>query len=202
MAHGRRMAIADEEPPVRTLLRSCLERMGHQVVVEAASGDELLEGCRRCAPDLVIADIRLPGHDAADAVSQVTLERHLPLVVLSATFDHATLERAYRCHPFAYLVKPIREAELEPAIAITLQRHDELVALQKETASVRQLLEDRKIIERAKGLLMKRGRIDEPEAFLRLRQTARQHRQKMVDVARSILLAEGMLTTGNTCDYA
>src|SRR5207302_1125226 len=136
-------------------LQEFLPRLGHQVVAVAQTGRELVERCRALRPDLVIADIRMPDLDGIDAAEEIYRDRPVPIILISAHHDPELIERASRNHILAYLVKPIRQGDLQPAIGIALRRFEQFQALRQEADDLRQALEDRKVIERAKGLLMK-----------------------------------------------
>jgi response regulator NasT len=156
----------------------------------ARTGRELVQHCQEDRPDLIITDIRMPDMDGIDAVSALGREEPIPAILVSAYHDAELYERARGGQVLAYLVKPIKQADLEAAIAIAMQRAEELRALRREAGELRQALEDRKLIERAKGVLMKRAGLDEGAAFLRLQKLARESSQKMAEVARMILKAE------------
>jgi response regulator NasT len=127
---------------------------------------------------------------AIEASSQICQERPLPVILVSAYHDPALIARAEADHALAYLVKPIGLADLQPAIAIAVRRFAELQTLQGECKDLRQALADRKVIEQAKGLLMKLAGIDEKEAFRRLQELASEKNQKLIDAAHSILAVE------------
>lgn len=190
MATGLRIAVADDEPEMRDFFEKVLPRYGHQVVAVAENGTQLVDCCLRTEPDLIITDINMPGLDGIEACGQICKERAVPVILVSAYHDPALIARAEADHVLAYLVKPIGLADLQPAIAIAMRRFSELNALQKECSDLRQALSDRKVIERAKGLLMKLASIDEKEAFQRLQQLASDKNQKLIDAAQSILAVE------------
>jgi AmiR/NasT family two-component response regulator len=190
MTSGLRIAVADDEPDMRDFFEKVLPRFGHQVVAVAENGAQLIEHCRRLEPDLIITDIKMPGLDGIEASSQICRERAVPVILVSAYHDPELIARAEADHVLAYLVKPIGLADLQPAIAIAVRRFAELQALQKDCVDLRQALSDRKIIERAKGLLMKLAGIDEKEAFQRLQQLASEKNQKLIDAAQCILAVE------------
>ena len=123
---------------------------------------------RATRPDLVITDIKMPDMDGIDAATQIYRERPIPVILVSAYHDPEFIRRAEADHILAYLVKPIKQADLEPAIALAMRRFEQFQALRKEAADLRQALEDRKVIERAKGILMKKAGLDEHDAFRRL----------------------------------
>jgi response regulator NasT len=175
---------------MRDYLWKSLERLGHHVVAAARSGRELVEDCRRHHPDLVIADIKMPDMDGIDAAREIYHEGAVPIIVVSAYHDTETIERATQNYILAYLVKPIKDTDLAPAIAVACQRFREYEEMRKEAADAKQALEDRKVIERAKGILMKRTGMSEPDSFRRLQKMASSKSQKLVELARTIVTAE------------
>ena len=185
-----RIAVADDELDMRDYLQTILPCFGHLVVAVASTGRELVEKCRAERPDLVITDIKMPDMDGIDAASQICKDLPIPVILVSAYHDHDLVERAEEDHILAFLVKPIKQADLEPAIAIATRRFEQFQALRQEAADLRQALENRKLIERAKGLLMKRAGLDENEAFRRLQRLASERNCKLVEVAAMILTAE------------
>jgi response regulator NasT len=187
------IAIADDEPDMREYFQKCLTRLGHKVVVVAQNGRELVDRCRTVRPDLVITDIKMPDMDGIDAAQQIYGDQPVPVILISAYHDATLIERAEADHVLGYLVKPIKQADLEPVIALAMRRFEQFEALRKEAADLRQALEDRKVIERAKGVLMKRSGLDEQEAFRRLQHLAREKSRKLVDIAQMILVADEAL---------
>ncbi len=185
-----RIAVADDELDMRDYLQAILPCFGHQVVAVASTGRELVEKCRNECPDLVITDIKMPDMDGIEAARQICKDCPTPIILVSAYHDHELVERAQEDHILAFLVKPIKQADLEPAIAIATRRFEQFQALHREAADLRQALEDRKLIERAKGLLMKRTGLDENDAFRRLQKLASERNHKLVEVAAMILTAE------------
>jgi len=190
MTTSLRIAVADDEPEMRDFFEKVLPRFGHQVVAVAENGAQLVEHCRQLKPDLVITDIKMPELDGIEASSQICRERAVPVILVSAYHDPSLIARAEADHVLAYLVKPIGLADLQPAISIAVRRFAELQALQRECTDLRQALSDRKVIEQAKGLLMKLAGIDEKEAFHRLQELASEKNQKLIDAAQSLLAVE------------
>jgi AmiR/NasT family two-component response regulator len=184
------IAVADDEARMRDYYRSTLPLLGHRVVVVARDGRGLVEGCKQTRPDLIITDIKMPDIDGLDAVREICRDEPIPIILVSAYHDADLLDRVRREHILAYLVKPIKQADFEPAITVAMQRFEEFRALRKEAGELRGALEDRKVIERAKGILMKQTGLDEPEVFRRLQKLSRDQNQKMVEVARMILRAD------------
>jgi response regulator NasT len=190
MNRALRIAVADDEPDMRDYFRKILPRLGHQVVVVAETGRELLERCREARPDLIITDIKMPDLDGIDAAVQIYRETPLPVILVSAYHDPELVARAEADHILGYLVKPIKQSDLEPTIGLAVRRFEQFEALRKEANDLRQALEDRKVIERAKGLLMKKVGLDEQEAFRRLQKLAMDGNRKMVEVAHMVLTAD------------
>ena len=190
MTPALRIAVADDEPRMRDYYQDTLPLLGHRVTCVAPTGQDLVRRCRDARPDLVITDIKMPDMDGIDAVVELGREEPIPAILVSAYHDPELFERTKGGHILAYLVKPIKQADLEAAITIAMQRFEQFRALRQEAGALRQALEDRKLIERAKGVLMKRAGLDEEAAFLRLQRVARESSQKMVEVARMILRAE------------
>ena len=190
MSQSLRIAIADDEADMRDYFRSILPHLGHKVVAAATNGRELVEQCRALHPDLVITDIKMPDMDGIEAAVQIYREAPVPVILVSAYHDPALIARAEADHILGYLVKPIKQPDLEPVIALAMRRFEQFQALRQEASDLRQALEDRKIIERAKGILMKKARLDEQDAFRRLQKLASDKNLKLVEVARMIVTAD------------
>jgi response regulator NasT len=145
--------------------------------------------CRAARPDLVITDIKMPDLDGIDAAAEICRDGPIPFILVSAYHHPKLFDRAGADQILAYLVKPTKQADLEAAIAIAVQRFEQFQTLRQEAADNKQALADRKIIERAKGVLMKKTGLDEETAFLRLQKLARDRNQRMVEVAQMVLSA-------------
>jgi response regulator NasT len=187
MTRSLRITVADDEQDVRDYYRRVLPRLGHQVVAVASNGAELVESCRTARPDVIITDIKMPDMDGIEAVDAISREAPIPVILVSAYHRPALFERARGEHILAYLVKPTKHADLEAAIAIATRRFEQFQALRQDASEGRQALEDRKTIERAKGLIMKQAGLDEDAAFQRLRKRARDRNQTLIEAARAIL---------------
>jgi two-component system, response regulator PdtaR len=189
-SNGRlRIAVADDDLAMCRFYQDALGRLGHEVTA-APDGRRLVEQCRTALPDLIITDIKMPELDGLDAAAEIAQCGPVPVILVSAYHEPELVERAGQDHVFAYLVKPITEADLVPAIGLALRRFERFQGLQKEASDLRQALEDRKVIERAKGIIMRRVRVDEPEAYRRLRRLASDRNCKLAEVAQLILNAE------------
>jgi response regulator NasT len=189
MKRPLRIAVADDEPVMQEYFRTILPLVGHEVVAVAQTGGDLVQQCRTLKPDLVITDIKMPDMDGIEAAEQIYRESPVPVILISAFHDAELIERASADYILAYLVKPIKQADLEPAIAVAMRRFEQFQALHREAADLRHALEDRKLIERAKGILMKKG-WDEEAAFQRMQKLAMDNNQKLVEIARVIITAE------------
>jgi two-component system, response regulator PdtaR len=193
MNRSLRIAVADDELDMRDYFQKILPLLGHQVVAVAQTGRELVDLCAATKPDLVITDIKMPDMDGIDAAAQIYLKVAIPVILVSAYHDPDFIRRAEADHIMAYLVKPIKQADLEPAIGIAMRRFDQFQALRKETSNLKQALEDRKTIEKAKGILMKKTGLDEHDAFRRLQRLASDKNRKLIEIAQMILMAEEAL---------
>jgi two-component system, response regulator PdtaR len=185
-----RIAVADDEPRMREFYQEILPLLGHEVVCNVATGTELIAGCKATKPHLVITDIRMPDMSGIDATREICLQDPLPIILVSAHDDAELLERAGENHVLAYLVKPIKKQDLQPAIRIAALRFEEFQSLRKEATDLRQALQDRKVIERAKGILMRRTGQDEATAFRSLQKLARDKNRKLAQVAEMIITAD------------
>lgn len=193
MSQRLRIAVADDEADMRDFFERMLPLCGHEVVSIAETGKELVEHCQTLHPDLVITDIKMPDMDGIDASTQICRDRPTPVILVSAYHDPQLVHRAEADHVMAYLVKPIGQADLAPAIAVAISRFQELQALRKETGDLKQALADRKVIEQAKGILMKVTGADEKDAYKRLQQLAADKNQKVIDAAHAVLAMEKAL---------
>ncbi len=187
-----RVVIADDDPIIRMDLREMLAGLNYQVVGEAADGKTAIELARQFRPDLVIMDIRMPELDGIEAARILTSEDIAPVLLLTAYSEPELVQRAAQAGVIGYLVKPFREAQLVPAIEVTLARFREFEQLRKQLGDLRETLEARKVIERAKGVLMDRYGLTEAEAFRRIQKRSMDSRKSMKEIAEAILLASEM----------
>src|SRR4051812_48771276 len=173
-----------------------LEEEGFEVVGEAADGEQAVGLAKELAPDLVICDIKMPKMDGIAAAAQITEARIAPVVMLTAFSQRDLIERARDAGAMAYLVKPFQKRDLLPVIEIATSRFAELRALEAEVSGLRERLEARKLIERAKGALMTRQGLSEPEAFRWIQRTAMDNRTSMRAVSEQVLAGAGPEPTG------
>jgi AmiR/NasT family two-component response regulator len=188
-----RVAIADGDTATLADLRSMLERAGHSVVGCVRSVEDVSKLARETAPDLVIVDITLGDNKKICAMAQIMAAREAPILALADSLDDEVIERANLSRVFGFLIKPIHEQDLFAMMTIAVNRFHEFCQLKEEASSFRDALNDRKVIERAKGILMKCRSIDEEMAFREMQHLARNHQQKLVDVAKGILIANEVL---------
>jgi two-component system, response regulator PdtaR len=189
-----RVLIADDEALHNLALSSQLETLGHLVVATATNGREAVELARASDPDIVFLDIRMPTMTGPEAALEIARERPIPIIILSAYSDARTVEQAIKAPIFHYLVKPVDPDDLAPAIAVARARFEEWIDARRERDRLELRLEERKIVERAKGLLMETRGLTEREAYRFLQKTSQDKNTPMVDLARKILLAAPLLT--------
>lgn len=187
-----RIIIADDESLIRLDLREMLGHLGYDVIAEAGDGRTALDLAKKLQPDLVIMDIKMPEVDGIMAAEELTRERIAPVVLLTAYSDQGLVERAKDAGVVGYVVKPFRETELMPVIELCMARFAEFRSLESEVGKLEEALEARKLIERAKGVLMEVHGLRESEAFHRIRKTSMDARKSMKEVAEAILLTHDM----------
>lgn len=186
---GLRIIIADNESIIRMDLRELLEEAGHTVLAEASDGRQAVELTRKHSPDLVIMDIKMPEMDGIAAARAISNDRLAPVLLLTAYSQKEIVEKAKDSGVLAYLVKPVKEANLFPAIEIAMSRFDEIKELEKELEGVKNSLENRKLLDRAKGILMDAHGLNESEAFRRIQQYSMNKRKSIREVAEMIINA-------------
>jgi two-component system, response regulator PdtaR len=189
MTDSLKVAIADDDLAARETIGGMLRTLGHEVVFTGATGRELVEYCLRQRPDLVLTDIDMPDMDGLDAAMVIYERSPAPVILLTGFCNSELIERAEENHVLGYLMKPATKAQIEAAIGLAVRRHQEFQSLRQEAADLRQSLADRKLIERAKGLLMKHLSVDEPEAFRRLQRLASDKNKKLIEIAETIVTA-------------
>jgi len=187
-----RIIIADDEAVIRMGLRAMLEERGYAVVGEAAEGRRALDLVEKLRPDLVFLDIKMPGLDGLAAAEQLIAAHRVPVIILTAYGDRALIDRAREAGVMGYLMKPLREADLEPAIQVALARYRDLQALAEEVTDLQDALETRKLVERAKAALMQRLGLSDEEAYRRIQAASRTARRPMKDVAREVLAGKNL----------
>ena len=182
-----RIVIAEDEALIRLDLKETLEAEGYEVVGAVGRGDEAVELVKELHPDLAILDIKMPGMDGLSAARELSADRLCAVLILTAFSQRDLVEQATDAGAFSYLVKPFQTADLIPAIEVALGRFADRRALELEVEGTKERLETRRVVERAKGLLMDREKLSEADAFSYIQKTAMKHRAKMRNVAQQII---------------
>jgi two-component system, response regulator PdtaR len=182
-----RVLVVEDEALIRLDLVEMLSEEGYQVAGEAGDGEQAVELARSLRPDLVIMDVKMPKVDGITAAGTIVEERIAPVVMLTAFSQRDLIEQARDAGAMAYLVKPFARHELVPAIELAVSRFSEKRALEDEVATLTDRLETRKVVDRAKGLLMTRQNMSEPEAFRWIQRTAMDRRTTMKAVAEAVV---------------
>ena len=183
-----RVLIAEDEALIRMDMREMLTEEGHEVVGEARDGAEAIELARELRPEVIFMDVKMPGLDGIAAAAVIGAERIAPVVMVTAFSQSTYVEEASAAGAMGYLVKPFSKKDILPAMQVAVARFAEARALENEVAGLEDRLETRKLVERAKGLLMTRG-MTEPEAFGRLQKAAMDRRKPLREVAEAVILA-------------
>ncbi len=182
-----RVLVAEDDSLIRMDLIEMLREEGYEVVGEAPNGQVAVDLTEQLTPDLVIMDVKMPVRDGIDAAMEIAQKKLAPVVMLTAFSQREFIEKARDAGAMAYLVKPFTKADLVPAIEVAVSRYNELSALEKEVATLSDRLETRKLVERAKGLLMEKQSLTEPEAFKWIQRAAMDRRTTMKAVAQVVV---------------
>jgi response regulator NasT len=191
VGESRRVLIAEDEALIRLDLREMLVEEGFTVVGEASDGEKAVELATELKPDVVICDVKMPKMDGITAAGHIAGRRIAPVVILTAFSQRDLIERARDAGAMAYLIKPFHKRDLLPAIEMATSRFAEIRALEAEVEGLQDRLEARKLIERAKGVLMAEHRLSEPEAFRWIQRAAMDKRTTMRAVAELVLSETG-----------
>ena len=181
-----RIMIADDEAVIRMGLKAMLTSLGHQVAGTAANGDDALKKSRSLKPDLLLLDIKMPGQDGLAVAETLAAEMPLPILMLTAYTEKVLIERAANAAVMGYLVKPINEEKLGPAIEVAVARFGTMQATAREAYKLRGQLETRELVDAAKRILIATG-LSEAEAYQRMQMTARAKRRSMRQVAEAVI---------------
>jgi response regulator NasT len=185
-----RVLIADDEPLIRMDLKELLEESpSYHVIAEAKDGAEAIEMAKQYDPDVIFLDIRMPGMDGIEAAKQIQQEsnRRIPIIMLTAYSQQELYEEASKAGVFAYLTKPLRKPDLAPAIEIAIARALELQELNNEVSKLNEKMETRKLVEKAKGVIMKKFGLDEAEAYRAIQKQSMDKRMSLRQVAQQVL---------------
>ena len=194
-----RVLIAEDDPLIALGLAERLRSLGHEPIGPACGGEQAIEMAKASLPDLYLFDIEMPNVDGLEAATQLAADGlRRPVVVVTGVDDPSLIDRSIASGVSAYLTKPVDSRELEAAIGLAAARHAEFEALEAEVYRAQQALEDRKLVERAKGLLMAALNLSEQDAFRRLQLTARERNLRLADVAARIVEQQSLLEPKRT----
>jgi AmiR/NasT family two-component response regulator len=189
-----RVLVAEDDPLIALGLAERLRSLGHEPIGPASDGQQAIELARESPPDLYLFDIEMPNVDGLEAATRLAADGlRRPVVVVTGVDDPSLIERSIASGVSAYLTKPLDSRELEAALVLAAARHTEFQALEAEVDRAQQALEDRKLVERAKGLLMSALNLSEQDAFRRLQLTARERNLRLADVAGRIVEQQSLL---------
>lgn len=194
---GLRILLAEDEPAVAASVEEQLRALGHEIVGEAATGEEAVILAAQTEPDVVVMDIVMPDGDGIEAARRIAEQSPTPVVFLSGHFDEELLEGVVASGGLAYLLKPATSGQLQAALTLARERFREMKDLRDQTRRLEQALEARKLVTRAKGLLMRRHGLTEEEAHRRMQKEASRSNMKLVQLARAILAAEPFVGDGD-----
>ena len=181
--------IADDEALIRMDVKEMLTEAGHQVVGQAATGEEALDLARQLHPDFTIMDVKMPGKGGIAAAKIIIEEKISPVLLLTAYSQDDIVEKANEAGVMAYLVKPIREEQLFPAIKIAYERFHDMLSLEDELGKLKENLETRKLLDRAKGIIMDTYKLSEQDAYRKMQKYCMNKRMSMKELAEAIVSA-------------
>ena len=182
-----KILICDDEPIIRRHLKTMLHTLGFEDVIECGDGKKAIELALSSLPDLAVIDISMPEMDGLTALAEIRKKLKLPVILLTNAYDQATAKRAAECGVDAFLTKPLRQQDLIPAIEIAIARAAEIEELREKIEDLRETIENRKIIEKAKWVLMEQENISEPDAYRSMQKTAMDRRKSLLQVAVQVL---------------
>src|SRR5271165_5242902 len=193
MTHPYRVLIADDEKSVAVALQNQLESLGYDVVSVVSDGQRAIEMCRRTLPDVAFMDIEMPGLDGLAASRQIAVDPGTPVIILTAHGHPNLIDQAVEDGVASYLLKPVTNPGLHAAIEVAVARSREIQVLQEKVEHLQMTLRERKLIERAKGILMSRRHLSENEAFRLLQRQSQDRRIPMAKLAESIIQTDELL---------
>ncbi len=192
-AGGFQVLIAEDNPTSRRCLKNQLESLGHTVAGVAKTGPEVVEMAAKLKPSFIVMDVAMPGMDGISAAKKITEKTPIPIIIVSGHSSDELTAGAIEAGVFAYLVKPITKKELLPAIKLAFARYNEFRNLKDEMEGLSEALETRKLVEKAKGILMKRCTVSEDEAFKLLQSYSQKENKKLKDIAEMIISASSII---------
>ena len=188
----RRVLVIDDHEPSRKHLVKILTEGRYEIAGEGASGKLAMAMAKNAAADVILMAVGLSDIDGIEAARDMMRSQPLPVVLITSHYDPATIERAKQAGVMGYLVKPLRGEELSPTIELAITRFQDFLSLLEENSTLKENLESRKLIERAKGLLMEQRKLTEEQAYTLMKKTSMNLRKPMADVAQAIILAGGI----------
>ncbi|MBI5563040.1 MAG: response regulator [Deltaproteobacteria bacterium] len=188
-----RVIIAEDNAKTRLFLKNQLELLGYQVIGAVSNGQAAVDLVSELRPALVIMDIKMPKLDGIDAARRITETGPIPIILITGMSSDEMATKAIEAGVFAYLVKPVTKKQLEPAIKLALARYEQFKSLKTEVSDLKDAIETRKLVERAKGILMKRCNIPEDEAFKLLQAHSQKENKKMREIAENIISAAKLI---------
>ena len=188
-----RVLIAEDNTKTRLFLKNQIELLGYTVVGSAKDGEAAVEMAEKLNPTLIILDIKMPKKDGIEAAKEISAKGPVPIILITGLSSDEMATKAIDAGVFSYLVKPITKKHLEPAIKLALARYSEFDSLKVEVEDLKSAIETRKLVERAKGILMKRCNLSEEDAFKLLQAHSQKENRKMSEIAESIISASKLL---------
>ncbi|MGH9064134.1 MAG: ANTAR domain-containing response regulator [Acidimicrobiales bacterium] len=188
-----RVLIAEDDPVIALGLETTVAGLGHEVVSRVDDGERAVAEAAATRPDVMVLDLMMPGLSGLEVARRVCADRRIPIVAVTAYDDPALVEEAAECGVGAYLVKPVTPGQVGSALRLAVSRHGQFEAMRAEVDRLTDALETRKLVERAKGILMAHRKLSEAEAFARIQRQARDANKRMADVARGIIAADQLL---------
>ena len=189
----KKVLIAEDNSKTRLFLKTQLELLGFDVVDAVSNGQAAVDLVDELKPDLVIMDIKMPELDGIDAAKAITAKGPMPIILITGLSSDEMASKAVEAGVFAYLVKPVTKKQLEPAIKLAMARYEEFKSLKVEVDDLKDAIETRKLVERAKGILMKRCNISEDDAFKLLQTHSQKENKKMREIADTIISASKLI---------
>jgi response regulator NasT len=182
--------ICDDEPVIRASLKLMLKGLGFDEIYESSDGEAVISAAFEKIPDIIIMDVSMPKKDGVTAAVEIRKRLKVPVIFLTACHDPEVVRRAVNAGIAAFLTKPVREDELWPAIELAFAHNDQIENLKEQVDDLKETIENRKIIEKAKGLLMKNSSLSESDAFRKMQKLAMDKRKSLRQIAEAILLTE------------
>ncbi|MBI5492426.1 MAG: response regulator [Deltaproteobacteria bacterium] len=190
---NNKVLIAEDNSKTRLFLKNQLELLGYEVIAAVSNGQAAVDAAAELGPNLVIMDIKMPEMDGIDAARVISDKGPVPIILITGLSSDEMALKAIEAGVFAYLVKPVTKKQLEPAIKLALARYEEFKSLKVEVNDLKDAIETRKLVERAKGILMKRCNISEEDAFKLLQTHSQKENKKMREIADTIISASKLI---------